>query len=323
MNEGSGLVCAYEFDGSGGGRGLGWSEIRERTEKGRWLWVHLQRGGVQTEAWLRQQAQVDQLVCDALLAKETRPRSGSLHKGLLLILRGVNLNPGADPEDMVSIRLWIEERRVISVRVRQLMAIQDIRSRVPRGVAPATPGDFLAQLAEALVERMGPVIDGLEGRIDGVEEAMDTGTSTVLRDTIASLRRQAIILRRYLAPQRDVMGRLLTETSVLGERNRLALRETADQITRYVEDLDAARERANVTQDELRNRLAEQMNKTMYMLSVVAGIFLPLGLITGLLGINVGGIPGAETPWAFAFVTGLLTALGLTQAAVFRRWRVL
>lgn len=59
----------------------------------------------------------------------------------------------------------------------------------------------------------------------------------------------------------------------------------------------------------------------MYVLSLVAAIFLPLGLLTGLLGINVGGIPGTESPWAFTVVTCGLVALGLVAA--FRRLRLL
>jgi len=74
------------------------------------------------------------------------------------------------------------------------------------------------------------------------------------------------------------------------DRDRARLRETADTITRYVEDLDALRERAAVTHEELTTRLADRMNRTMSVLSLVAAVFLPLSFVTGLLGINVGGI---------------------------------
>jgi zinc transporter len=99
----------------------------------------------------------------------------------------------------------------------------------------------------------------------------------------------------------------------------MRLRETADRTTRYVEDLDAIRDRATVTQEELNARLAEQMNKTMYILSIVAGIFLPLGLLTGLLGINVGGIPGTESHWAFAIFCVLLLIVAVGQVWLFKR----
>ena len=98
----------------------------------------------------------------------------------------------------------------------------------------------------------------------------------------------------------------------------MRLREIGDRTTRYVEDLDAIRDRATVTQEELNSSLTEQMNKTMYVLSIVAGIFLPLGLLTGLLGINVGGIPGTENEWAFTVFCVLLLIIAGLQVWLFR-----
>ena len=143
-----------------------------------------------------------------------------------------------------------------------------------------------------------------------------------LRRQLGELRRQAIALRRYLAPQRDVISHLQMErVPWLSDMHRARLRELGDRLMRYVEDLDAARERAAVTQEELASRLSEQMNKSMYTLSLVAGIFLPLGLLTGLLGINVGGIPGTNSDIAFTLVCVLLVALAIFAAWLFRRFR--
>jgi zinc transporter len=66
--------------------------------------------------------------------------------------------------------------------------------------------------------------------------------------------------------------------------------------------------------------MSEQMNSRMYVLSVVAAIFLPLGFLTGLLGINVGGIPGAEYPLAFGIFIGMLVLVVILQLLIFR-WR--
>jgi zinc transporter len=89
-------------------------------------------------------------------------------------------------------------------------------------------------------------------------------------------------------------------------------------LIRHLEDLDAIRERVAVTQEELQSRLAEQQNVRMYVLSIVAAIFLPLGFLTGLLGINVGGIPGADNPLAFGMFMGFLVLLLAAQLIYFR-----
>ncbi len=89
----------------------------------------------------------------------------------------------------------------------------------------------------------------------------------------------------------------------------MRLREVGDHLIRHVEDLDAVRERAAVVQEELGARLGDQLNRRMYLLSMIAAVFLPLGFLTGLLGINVAGIPGADYPWACAIFVALLSAV--------------
>jgi zinc transporter len=113
---------------------------------------------------------------------------------------------------------------------------------------------------------------------------------------------------------------LLTEKIPwLDESNRIRLREVYDMLIRHIEDLDEARDRAAVTQEQLVNSLSEQMNKKMYILSIVAAIFLPLGFLTGLLGINVGGIPGAESKLGFLVFVLLLSAVVVFQIWLFRK----
>ena len=320
MEASDGLVFAYRLDGNGGGTSVGWDEVRAwDTEQGP-VWVHLNYRSEDVRRWILEESGVDEVVGEALLAEETRPRCVATRDGLLLILRGVNLNPGADPDDMVSIRLWVERHRVLTMRHRKVMAVQDIREELATGEGPVSEGDFLVDLCSRLITRMGPALEDIDDGVDDLEDQVLTAESRRLRAGIGEIRRQAIRIRRYLAPQRDVMGRLPTERATwLDELHRSRLRELADRVTRYVEDLDAARDRAAVIQDELNSRLSEQMSKTMYVLSIVAAIFLPLGLLTGLLGVNVAGIPGTDNPSAFVVVCVLLLLLAIVQGWIFRR----
>ena len=256
----------------------------------------------------------------ALLAEETRPRCSVLPKGLLIILRGVNLNPGADPEDMVALRMWLGGNRVITVRGRRLMAVQDVHDELDAGGGPATQGGVVVAVAERLVERIGPVVLDLNEKLDHLEVQTLDGATEGLRPQLAQLRREAIALRRHIAPQRDALASMCSAaTDLLADSERMRLREVGDRVTRYVEDIDALRERAAVTNDELGTQLAETMNRRMYVLSLVAAVFLPLGLLTGLLGINVGGIPGTNYEWSFTIVTLLLIAIGGCAAWWLRR----
>ncbi|WP_029918383.1 zinc transporter ZntB [Pelobacter seleniigenes] len=318
----SALVSAYLLLGNGYGKALDATAAQAWAAEQGALWLHLDYTAVESHSWLRQQSGIDPLVLEAFLAEDTRPRCFSHPAGLLVILRGVNLNPGAEPDDMVSIRLWIEANRVISIRHRKLMAIEDIRSRLEQGNGPENCGDFLVQLSNGLAWRMADVLETMEDAVDELEdEVLERGTYE-LRGKLSAIRRQIIRLRRYLAPQREVMNRLQTEKNViLDEFDKAKLRETADQITRYVEDLDSAKDRAAVCQEELESRMGAQMNKTLYILSIITAVFLPLGLLTGLLGINVGGIPGSDNPLAFLLVCLLLLVIVVIQLLIFRRIR--
>jgi zinc transporter len=307
------------LDGTGGAR-------REPAERGDFepeavIWAHLQRGSASAERWLAREHGVPPMVREALTAEETRPRCVPLEGGLLLILRGVNLNPEADPEDMVSIRIWTDGKRVLSVWLRRLLAVGDVDALLAEGRGPKTVGELLTLLSERLADRMEPVIAEIDDRIDALEDEVIERHDPALRERLATVRRQAIVLRRYFAPQREALLRLATDTDLaswLQPRQRHQLREVADRITRYVEDLDAGRERASVVHDQLANHLSDELNRGMYVLSVIAAVFLPLGFLTGLLGINVDGMPGAQTPWAFAAVCVILAALAALELMLLR-----
>ncbi len=317
-----GLVFAFVLDGKGGGKSIDMQGIKSWTPENGMLWVHLDYTGVAAKNWLFNESGIDPIIGEALTAEETRPRSMVHNGGMLLILRGVNLNPGMDPDDMVSIRFWLDPNRIITLRHRRVMAIDDLRKAVEAGSGPVSPGEFLEDLADRLVLRMGSIISDVDDSVDALEDEVLTEQSYELRQKIADIRRTAISMRRYLAPQRDVMAHLHSEkVDWLDETVRMRIREIADRTTRYVEDLDAIRDRATVTQEELNNRLSEQTNRTMYVLSIVAGIFLPLGLLTGLLGINVGGIPGTENPLAFTLICILLVVIAGGLVWLFRRMK--
>lgn len=265
---------------------------------------------------------LDPLTLDALFAEETRPRILEFDTGTLLILRGVNLNADAEPEDMVSTRLWIDSSKIISVRKRRLKAVTDLRERIEAGVGPHNAGDFITQLTSRLFERMEPVFTELDELLDDAEERVMEAADTKYRSQITDIRKQAIVFRRYIAPQRDVIAALrVSDMPWLSELHKRRLQESLDRVIRYIEDIDSIRERAQIVKDELTNALSDKMNKNLYLLSVIAAVFLPLGFLTGLLGINVGGVPGVDDPSAFWVFSGFLSVVVALQILLFKRWK--
>jgi zinc transporter len=321
MGDDDGLVCAYINAQDGKWQEISWEDVRKRQRGDGLLWIHLDRAAERAKSWLQNESGLDPLISENLIAEETRPRALEINGNLLINLRGVNLNPGADPEDMVALRLWLEPDLIITSRRRKIMAINDIRERINLGRGPQNVGDFLVEVAARLVDRMSPVIESLDETGDDLEDLAVIEERRDVRTKLASLRRQAISLRRYLAPQREAMSRIQAEPiEWIDARQKARLREISDRTIRYVEDLDSIRERAAVIQDEVANRISELINRNMYMLAIVATILLPLGFVTGLLGINVDGLPGAkDAPWAFWAVTGMLGLFILVEVYILRR----
>lgn len=317
----NGLIHAYLLDGKGGARNLTWAEVDAWKPAQGSLWVHLDYSDAQAQSWVSDAAQLDPLVAAALLTEETRPRSTAVGDGLLIALRGVNLDPESEQEDLVSLRLWVEESRIITTRKRPLLAVRDLREQLERGRGPTTSAGVLFELAGLLVWHMGHTVDSFEDAMDGLEDRVVTGDSADLRSDLAVLRKQTITLRRYLTPQRDALTHLMAERRPwISKRDQMQLREVSDRLLRHIEDIDEIRDRAAVTQEELASRISEQLNNRMYLLSIIAAVFLPLSFFTGLLGVNVGGIPGSENPQAFIIFSVLLVVTVVLQLVAFR-WR--
>jgi zinc transporter len=166
----------------------------------------------------------------------------------------------------------------------------------------------------------------LNEQIDALEDKIVSSFGRIdysMRPELSSYRRRIIELRRYMAPQRDALSRLaqMDRFHWLTEVDRFHFMEISDRTIRGVEDLDEARDRATVIQETLASRISEQVEQRMYILSMVAAIFLPLTFVTGLLGTNIGGIPGSTTSWAFFAVSAFLVGVAVIEYWIFKRKR--
>lgn len=314
---------ALLFDGSGGARDLSDDEVFGWTPADGLLWVDFNQKSRKAKEWLVRDSGIDRHVASMLLEGETRPRSLLEAGGLVVIMRGINMNPGAVPDDMVAVRIWMDGSRIVTARRRKVLSVRDVRDSLLAGKGPATAGQFLISITGRLTERIAAAVDNIEQLLEELDTALAEGDVNAVRGNLSVVRRQAAAIRRHLAPQRDALDRLARSSSaLLTDKEQFELREEGDQLTRHIEDLDLARENALVTQEELMNKVALEQNARMYLLSVVAAIFLPLTFVTGLLGMNVAGLPGIENPNGFLISATIMIGLGVALAAYFKwkRW---
>lgn len=316
-----GLIFALLLDGQGGAKALSWQQVNAwQPEQGE-LWLHFDYSVYQTKEWLFNDAGLDLAVAETLLSSESRPRFSQLDSGSLMAWRGVNLNPSEEPDDMVAIRLWRDEHRLITTLKRDLASVDELVKLLERKRGALDLGELMVELADKLVAHISDIVNRYEEKMGVLEEQVIEDGSAKLRSELSQLRRQVIALRRYMTPQKEALMRFsLEKLAWLNQHERIELREVVDRITKELEDLEALRERAMVAQEELQNRLSEQLNSRMYMLSIITAVFLPLGFLTGVFGINIGGMPGVENPNAFRYFVWIIVVLVAIQLVIFK-WR--
>jgi len=313
------VKLALQLDGAGGAAPFA---LPGALPQGRGpVWIHLDYTFDEARDWLEQHPDVPDSAVEALFAADTRPRAADVGGGLLIYLRGVNLAPGARPEDMIAVRLWVRDGLIVSTQKRQLMTVSEITTELERGEGSSTPSDLVTRLVDGLIWRMEDVIERIEDQVGECSDLLETHPDKALTHRISSLRRRAVTLRRYLAPQREAISRLHNDARIQ-RQDAEVIREAGERLQRLLEDLDAARDHATLLQEEVFSVQNEAINDRMYLLAIISALFLPLGFLTGLFGINVGGLPGVESADAFWWFSGVLTviAAGILVWMARRRW---
>ena len=233
--------------------------------------------------------------------------------------------PGAEPHDIGRqlLTLWIEKGRVIIASELNILDFLGLNKWEASHHAPVTPADLVARLGLRAADRLEPLVEMLGDRLDNIEEALIVQNSHKANSRLADLRRNLISFRRIVWPQRDVLNTLeIEDLSFFTTRDRLRLREASARSARIGDELQALSERAVLVHEQIIDARAERMNRTMLVLAAVTVVFMPLTLLTGALGMNVSGIPFADSPHAFwsVCVALFVLSLGIIWWMRGRRW---
>ncbi|WP_462320540.1 CorA family divalent cation transporter [Halochromatium sp.] len=354
-----GLICAYQLDGRGGGTPLTWKDLEPSAEsgKGLWtwagpgpiasqrpslargsasapasardpdlgagagtLWVHIDVKHSNAQHWLRSHSGLDAVTQDALTAARVSPRLEEHNGGMLLILKGLNFAPRALPTDLVALRLWSDGQRVLTCRREHVRAPVQLRHDLNEGCGPTDASSLIATLSDLMVANMEDLIIEQVQSTHQIGRLGDAKPTEDLVSELAHLRRVMIWMRRSLGPQRRALARLAASPATwMSDADRALVREVAHQCTEYVEGLDAAQEIGEITQDEILQRSTEKTERRLFSLTVITAVFLPLTFITGLLGVNLAGIPDANDPWSFLILVVFLIGLVAAQIWLLHR----
>lgn len=302
----SDAIIACQLDGQGG---LIPIEDKDVIHCERPCWLHLNYTHHESAEWLSSTPLIPDAVRDALAGDSLRPRVSRLGDGFMITLRSVNRNSDSRPEQLVAIRVFINDKLIVSTRRRKVNAIDEVLAELQNGNGPVDGGSWLVELCDVLTDHTSEFIEDLQDKIIELEDAL-MDQRVPARGELALLRKQLIVMRRYMTPQRDVYARLASEKlGWMDDDERRRMQEIADRLGRGLDDLAASVARTAVLADEIASVMQEAMNRRTYTMSLLAMIFLPTTFLTGLFGVNLGGIPGAESHYGFAIFCLMLVLL--------------
>lgn len=280
-----------------------------------WTWLHLAQNDPRARDWILKESGIPSAEAQALIADHARPRCIQSETGLLFVGRGINLDQGSVPEDMKSIRVWIEKDRIITVVKRRMRSAEAIAAQFETDHKPSSPASVLVQLFSQMIQFIAPLVQEIGDALEEIQfSVIDDNIPSPDITELSRIRLRTVGLHRYLLPLHEAATTLCTAKQLTGTESALTQAVlTRDQLGRIVDELSAIEAKAAVTRDEMVSQRSEQLNNRVYRLTVMAAIFLPLTVFTGMLGMNVGGVPLASSTAGFLVTTLImLLCMGIT-----------
>lgn len=277
-------------------------------------WIHLDFAKPETIDWIKTTNLIPDLVKDELIKPNQISKETRFDTGILVVMRGVNYTPNELPDPIVTFRFYITDNLIISTRHQQIEAISKLKENLEQGIGPVDVADWLIQVSELISDQVNLSFDGVHNKIIKLEDLV-LNQRVFSHKEIGRVRKQLIVLRRLLSPQRDIFVKIATERiSWIDDNDRQRLHDISNQQSHYVSDIDSCLLRLASIMEQINSFLAESTNKRIYLMSLFTIIFTPITFITSLLGVNLAGIPFSEKEWSFIGLIILLIVICIVSA---------
>ena len=318
-----GLVWAYRFHDGNSASQIGAEEVasRLRTPDGdSFYWLHFSLANTATERWLRQFAELPDAFYDAIRETAGPTRVERDGDALVAVINDVLFDFQYEATDISSLALAVLPGVMISARIKPLRSIDRLRESVRTGTVARSPAALLAQLLENQAGVLTEIVRRTNHDVDSIEDKVLVSRVGGNRARLSALRRLLVRLQRLLAPEPAALFRLLNRPPLwITEEDRADLRRAAEEFSVAVADCSTLVERAKLVQEELAAIVNEQTNRSLFLLTFVTVIFLPFNVVGSLFGMNVGGIPFAESGVGFWVIIFLVTIAAFALARVLLR----
>jgi zinc transporter len=323
----NGLICGYLFGHGTGPVPIGAGEAAAwlRDSAGRedeFLWLHFNLANTASEKWLREHARLADEFYDCLHEGSRSTRIEQADDTLVAVVNDVLRDFSFEPSDIASLYLSVERQLVISARRSPLQAVERLRQAVRRGEPIASSVVLLTHLLRDQADVLTRIVRVATGKVDNIEDNLLSGQLKYKRADLGALRRVLVRLQRLLAPEPAAMFRLLQRPPQwVTVQDRQELREASEEFAVTLNDIATLQERIKLLQEEIAALVNEGNNRSLYTLTIVTVLALPINIIAGLLGMNVGGVPLANDASGFWIIAGIVAVFTVVAGWVVMRRR--
>lgn len=323
-----GVVFAWEMQGNQSHEIQADQIDQALTDNSKSLWLHLNLSNARVQRWLNQTSQIPESLKEAILDQVSRSRMETIEEfgdGLMMVMNDfrIGLTHSGDEEETGTLWAIMTPRLMLSLRAHPLMTTDTLRHLLRQ--KRITPNSIVALYHEMIEERAAHLrrrTDKLSDEMDALEEILIKGDDLPEHETLGRLRITCSRLRRHYAPELTALRRFLRRKPAwFTEDDTDQLREQIDLLAFLVEEANNLDERAKVLQDELSAHVAEFNAKNLQILSVMTVIFLPMTLVTGVMGMNMEDLPGLQH--SFFTVMVIMCCAGLAVYAGLKMKRVI
>lgn len=274
------------------------------------IWLHFSLSNSSTEPWLRRCFKLPQAFYESLHSGPGATRLEPDNNCLVVVMHDVLFDLTFDTSAVAKCNIYVDPQFLISARLRPLRSLERLRSAVREGGIFSSSINLLAHLLEDQANVLMEVLRRSAARVDEIEDKLLASHVAFSRGELGSLRRVLVRLQRLLAPEPASFFRLVNRPPRwISPEDLTDLRQAAEEFSAAVGDTQALIERVKLLQEELAAQVNEQTNRTLYVLTLVTVLALPINLVAGLFGMNVGGIPLAENGRGFFVIIGVLLLL--------------
>ncbi len=291
------------------------------------IWVDLDGRATDSVQWLRNESGLPEQVVSRLLEQSTLNHHEKLDDGLLLrfhtqnILTAIGEGDSIGEIDSISVGLWFERDRVISICSDPVPALETLKAKASQQQGSWAPLEILTCLINSHVSKLESLIVMVSDETDELEEQILESIDDTNTGQLDLVRRTTIRIRRQLLALRNLLVFILSDQSLsIGDDDRPAIESVTDRVRNYLEILEGCHERAHLLRDQIESQMNARLNQITYNLTIVATVFLPLSFLTGLLGMNVSGIPEQHDPRGFVIVCTAMVLIAM-GSWIFLRWR--